>query len=145
MQNQNYPAPSKKHASAAGAYAQNSQTHTPDQRELEARVLLKSAQRLKDLQDNWGQNTAEELDDALRYNRQLWLVFVDTAMEDEDENRTTELRNNIANLGTFIFKRTLEILASPQKELLDILIDINRDVAAGLMSQKSVETTPSND
>lgn len=126
--------PQNPHAAAAGAYATHAQAHTPDQRELEARVLLKSAQKLQDLRDNWEQVTPETLDEILRYNRQIWLMFVDTAVEDDSPERPIELRNNIANLGVFIFKRTLEILSDPKKEKLSILIEINREIAAGLMS-----------
>ncbi len=126
--------PQNPYAAAAGAYATHAQTHTPDQRELEARVLLKAAQKIQDLRDNWDSITPVQLDDILRYNRQIWLMFVDTAVEDDSPERPIELRNNIANLGVFIFKRTLEILSEPKKEKLSILIEINREIAAGLMS-----------
>lgn len=137
--------PHNPHAAAAGAYATHAQTHTPDQRELEARVLLKSAQKLQDLRDNWDRMTAESLDEILRYNRQIWLMFVDTAVEDDNPERPIALRNNIANLGVFIFKRTLEILSEPQKEKLSILIEINREIAAGLMSGPKQTPPPSGD
>ncbi len=122
------------YAQAAGAYDKHAQAHTPDQRELEARVLIKAAKGLQFLKDNWEKISPEALDDALRYNRQIWLMFVDTAVEDEDPARPVELRNNIANLGVFIFKRTTEILTAPAPEKLDVLIEINREIAAGLMT-----------
>ena len=40
----NYP-----YAQAAGAYDQSAQSHTPDQRELEGRVLLKAAKMIVDI------------------------------------------------------------------------------------------------
>lgn len=134
--------PQNPYSAAAGAYATHAQAHTPDQRELEARVLLKSAQKIQDLRDNWDRMTPESLDDILRYNRQIWLMFVDTAVEDDNPERPIELRNNIANLGVFIFKRTLEILSEPQKEKLSILIEINREIAAGLMSGPKKASPP---
>lgn len=134
--------PQNPYSAAAGAYATHAQAHTPDQRELEARVLLKSAQKIQDLRDNWDRMTPESLDDILRYNRQIWLMFVDTAVEDDNPERPIELRNNIANLGVFIFKRTLEILSEPQKEKLSILIEINREIAAGLMSGPKQASPP---
>lgn len=67
------------------------------------------------------------------------MMFVDTAVEDDNADRTTELRNNIANLGVFIFNRTIEILAKPEKEKLDILIEINREIAAGLMAKPAAK------
>lgn len=132
------------YAKAAGAYDQHAQNHTPDQREMEARVLLKAAKKMQDLQKDWDTMSMEMLDEVLRYNRQIWLMFVDTAVEDEDPARPVELRNNIANLGIFIFKRTTELLAKPEKEKMDILIDINKDIAAGLMMkpEKTDQSSP---
>lgn len=137
--------PHNPYAAAASTYATHAQTHTPDQRELEARVLLKSAQKLQEMKENWESVTPETLEEVLRYNRQIWLMFVDTAVEDDSPDRPLELRNNIANLGVFIFKRTLEILSNPKKEMLGILIEINREIAAGLMSgpgKASVNAAP---
>lgn len=137
--NKNMSQPNNPYAKAAGAYDQNARSHTPDQRELEARVLLKAVGKMQTLQENWEQMTAEELDDVLTYNRQIWLMFVDTAIEDSDPERSVGLRNNIANLGLFIFKHILDILARPKKEKLDILIEINREIASGLMARQNKE------
>lgn len=126
--------PRNTHASAAGAYDQHAQSHTPDQRELEARVLLKAAKTLQGIQDKWDETSPDDLSEALTYNRQIWMMFVDNAVEDQNAERPQELRNNIANLGVFIFNRTIDTLADPKKEKLNILIEINREIAAGLMT-----------
>ncbi|MCI5060237.1 MAG: flagellar biosynthesis regulator FlaF [Alphaproteobacteria bacterium] len=129
-----------KHAAAAGAYSSNVQKNTPDQRELEAHVLIKSAKFLQDIQNNWDDVTPEMLEETLKYNRQVWMIFYDTAIENPEENRPNDLRSNIVNLANFIFKRELEIISNPSKDKLDILININREIAAGLMaSEKPVE------
>lgn len=131
--------PNNPYAKAAGAYGEHAQKHTPDQRELEARVLLKSAKVLKDLRDNWADVTTELLDGALRYNRQIWMMFYDTAIENsENEQRPDDLRSNIINLANFIFKREVEIMADKERkpDKLDVLISINKEIAAGLMSSK---------
>lgn len=140
MSKSNMPPPNP-YANAAGKYDQNAQTHTPDQRELEARVLLKAAKNMQSLRDNWDDVTPEALDDVLRYNRHIWLMFVDHAMEDSDEGRPQELRANIANLGTFIFNHSMALLANPAKEKLDVLIEINREIAAGLMTRPKAEAS----
>ncbi len=127
--------PNNPYASAAKAYGQNAQTNTNDPREVEARVLLKSANQLQALQGKWDSMTHAELDEALTYNRNIWMMFVDTAIEDNSGERPMALRNNIANLGIFIFKQTVDILADPRKEKLSILIEINREIAAGLLSR----------
>lgn len=128
------------YASAAGAYGTNAQKHAVDPRELEARVLLKSAQFLQDLQADWGAQSSDDLASILKYNRSIWLMFYDTALENVDGLYPQDLRNNITNLANFIFKREIEILAKPEKEKLDILININRNIAQGLM--KGVAANP---
>lgn len=133
------------YASAAGTYDKNAQQNTPDQREMEARVLLKAVKTFQEIQKHWDTITAEELDDALKFNRQIWMMFVDTAVEDNSGDRPLALRNNIANLGVYIFNHTLEILGNPKPEKLNILIDINREIAAGLMTRPATpkkELTP---
>ncbi len=125
------------HAKAAGAYDQNAQAHTPDQRELEGRVLLKSAKMIVDLQSNWDQVNSDLLEKTLKYNRQIWMMFYDTALENPEGDRPNDLRSNIINLANFIFKREVEIIASPEKEKLDILVNINKEIAAGLMEKQA--------
>jgi len=129
------------HASAAGVYGTNVQKNTPDQRELEAHVLLKSARFLNDMQSDWDNITPEVLEETLKYNRQIWMMFYDTAIENADENRPNDLRSNIVNLANFVFKRELDILSKPEKEKLNILISINRDIAAGLMEKAKGDAT----
>ena len=125
------------HARAAGAYGDNAQKHTPDQRELEARVLLKSAKMMTDMQDNWEATNKELLNSTLQYNRQIWMMFYDTALENAEGKRPDDLRSNIINLANFVFKRELEVMADPAKEKLDVLININKEIAAGLMTKAS--------
>jgi flagellar biosynthesis activator protein FlaF len=42
------------------------------------------------------------------------------------------IRQNVANLGLFVFERTIATLANPQPDALAPLIRINRELAAGL-------------
>ncbi len=128
------------HAAAAGAYGAHAQKHTTDQRELEGRVLLKSANMIKDLQKNWDGTGRDIIESTLKYNRQIWMMFYDTAMENPEGNRPNDLRSNIINLANFIFKREIEILADPKPEKLDVLININREIAAGLMTQQKTQS-----
>ncbi len=129
----------KAHAAAANAYGTNVQKNTPDQRELEAHVLLKSAKFLSDLQNDWDNVTPDILEDTLRYNRQIWVMFYDNALQNPEGNRPNDLRSNIVNLANFIFKRELEVMAKPDKKKLDVLININREIAAGLMTKPQSE------
>ncbi len=128
-----------KHAAAAGIYGENVQKNTPDQRELEAHVLLKAAKFLKALQDDWENVTPDILEETLKYNRQIWMMFYDTALENPEGDRPNDLRSNIVNLSNFVFKRELDILGKPSKEKLGVLININREIAAGLMTKQKNE------
>ena len=136
------PPQNNPYADAANAYGDNAQRHTPDQRELEGRILLKAAKMIKDLQDDWENINSEVLESTLKYNRQVWMVFYDTAIENPDGDRPSDLRSNIVNLANFIFKREVEVLANPAKQKLDVLININREIAAGLMTKPEAEAAP---
>lgn len=132
--------PNNPYASAAGAYGTNAQKNATDPRELEARVLLKSAQFMQDIQNDLANVNSDDLASILKYNRSIWMMFYDTAVENEGGVYPADLRNNIANLSQFIFKRELDILAKPEKGKMDILISINRNIAEGLM--KGVKAAP---
>ena len=132
--------PNNPHAQAAQVYGDHAQKNTPDQRELEGRILLKAARMIQDLQDDWDNVNPEVLESTLKYNRQVWMVFYDTAIENPEGDRPNDLRSNIINLANFIFKRELEIMAEPAKQKLDVLININKEIAAGLMIKPQAES-----
>ena len=67
------------------------------------------------------------------------MMFYDTALENPEEDRPNDLRSNIINLANFIFKREIDIMSKPEKEKLNILISINRDIAAGLMAKEQAD------
>jgi flagellar protein FlaF len=116
-------------AKAYGAVAK--QTANP--RELEADLLLKAAARLQAVRDGW-EGTRPQLDAALTYNRKLWSIFL-TSATSSDNPLPPGLRQNIANLGIFVFNQTLAVLANPRPENLGSLISINRELAAGLLGR----------
>lgn len=101
-------------------------------RELEARALLTAARRFKAIQANWHPRHAD-LFPALRFNRRLWTIFVAAAVAD-DCPHSKDVRQNIANIGVFVFDRTLQTELHPAAEKLSALIDINLNIAAGLDS-----------
>ncbi len=119
---------------AAQAYQQTAkQAAAP--RDLEAQLLSKAAAKFIHVQENWD-NEKQNLHAALTYNQRLWAVFLNSISR-EDSPLPKNLRENIANLGIFIFKQTLEIISNPSAEKLNILININREIAAGLRSRVS--------
>lgn len=138
---QNNPpnSPVNPHAQAASTYGTHAQQHTPDQRELEARVLIKSAKMLQDLRNDLEHADQDLIEKTLKYNRQIWVMFYDTAIENKGADHTSELRSNIINLANFIFKREAEIMANPAPQKFDALININREIAAGLMGNPGTQ------
>lgn len=113
-------------AKAYGTVAQ--QTASP--RDLEAQLLLRAASRLQNVHDHWESQRAA-LDHALLFNRKLWTVFM-TSATNKDNPLPAEVRQNIANIGIFVMNHTLTVMGNPQPERLRSLININRQLAAGL-------------
>ena len=74
------------------------------------------------------------LDDALLYNRRLWVVFIDSVLSN-DSHLPLEVRQNIANLGVFVMNETVSLMIDPQPANLMSLININRGLAAGLRAK----------
>ena len=105
---------------------------TLSQRELEANLLLKAASRLQAVHDGWERRQGE-LGDALLYNRRLWTIFM-AAVAQDDNPLPREIRQHVASLGLFVFRHTLSLIADPRPEYLGCLVDINRQLAAGLQS-----------
>lgn len=114
---------------AANAYSRVSQAAMPP-REVEAAVLIKAATRLQAIGDDWEARRAE-LDGALTYNRRLWTILVSSVTEDANP-LPAGVKQNIVNLGVFIFNHMVSIAASPEVAKLAVLVNINRQVAAGL-------------
>lgn len=114
---------------AAQAYARTSQT-TASPREIEAQALLKAARQLQEVQANWN-GPDRNMYKALLFNRRLWTIFM-SAMEADDNPNPLDIRQNIANIGVFVMKQTIEMQMDPDPAKLKSLIDINCHIAAGL-------------
>ncbi|MCZ8314530.1 flagellar biosynthesis regulator FlaF [Phreatobacter sp.] len=115
----------------AAAYASTAKvTSTASPRDLEASLLLKAAAKLQAVKDNWEQARGD-LSPALAYNRKLWTILSTSATKPENP-LPLPIKNNIANLGLFIFQRTIDIEIEPAPEKLSILVSINSNIAAGL-------------
>ncbi|MGD8667057.1 MAG: flagellar biosynthesis regulator FlaF [Desulfobacterales bacterium] len=107
-------------------------TATRPGREVEAAVLTKAALKLKECQDCWdAPDRDHKLDEALRYNQRIWSIF-QSELAREDHEMPKKLRLDILRLAAFIDRRILETMAFPAPEKLNIVIDINNNLAAGL-------------
>ena len=118
--------------SAAQAYGKVAkQTSSP--RDLEANLLLRAAARLQAVSDGWDAGR-EPLEEALLYNRKLWSIFL-TSVTRPDNPLPEQVRQNVANLGVFVMNQTMSLITEPKREKLGTLININRELAAGLMGR----------
>jgi flagellar protein FlaF len=116
-------------SNAAQAYARTSHA-TSSPREIEAQALLKAARQLQEVQSNWA-GPGKAMESALLFNRRLWSIFMSAAQADENP-QPIEIRQNIANIGVFVMKQTVDMQLNPDPAKLNSLIDINRNLAAGL-------------
>ena len=98
--------------------------------ELESRALIRTASSLNLIKDNW-ETRIGELDEALEKNRKLWTIIA-SAMNEDDCPQPIEIRNSILNLAMFVFQRTMDIIANPDPQKLEVLININMNIAKGL-------------
>jgi flagellar protein FlaF len=117
--------------SARQAYEQGTKTAVTS-RQLEAAALFKCARMLEACQQAWDDPGREtSLDVALRHNMRLWTLFQAELARPEHE-MPVEMRVNLLKLSRFVDRRTFEVMADPRPEKLQALIDINRNIGAGL-------------
>ena len=106
-------------------------------REIEAAVLNQAALKLKECQDNWNADDRNErLDAALNFNQQIWSILQGELVK-ADNPLPQQIRQNLLALSAYVDKRIFEIMAFPSPEKLNIVIDINRNIAAGLKQAAS--------
>jgi flagellar protein FlaF len=116
-------------SAAAQAYARVAKT-TSSPRDIEAQALLMAANKLQAVMND-AEATYAQKTDALMFNRKLWTIFLSEAQREENPN-SLEVRQNIANIGVFVLSHTAALQISPQREHFRPLIEINRNIAAGL-------------
>lgn len=117
--------------SPAQTYAKNAQ-ETGSLRELEAQLLMRAASKLQAVRD--GEITDNtNIISAIRYNRRLWIVFAD-ALSRAENQLPIEIKRNISSLAMFVLNRSrhLEMATEHNPDRLGVLININREIAAGL-------------
>ena len=134
-QKKSSPPPKLSHSIASGTYGAQARQHAGN-RDVEAQALLKAARKLQELEKNWDTRTPAALEETIKFNRQLWVLFYDTALTNSaKQDELSDLYGNIINMAGFVFKRSIDIMADPQQNKIGILIGIHREVAAGLMAK----------
>jgi len=114
---------------AAQAYARVAST-TSSPRDIEAQALLKAANKLQAIVSDPDASYVQ-MSEALIYNRKLWTIFLSEAQRDGNP-QPMDVRQNIANISIFVLSQTAALQISPQREHFKPLIEINRNIAAGL-------------
>lgn len=122
------------HQNQANAYA-SMQKETLSGRELEASVLTRAGLMLKQVQENWNApDRDEKLLEAVKFNQKVWSFF-QAELSDPENPLPRNLREDILNLSLFVDKRLFEVMANPDREKLNIVVDIDFNIAAGLRSR----------
>jgi flagellar biosynthesis activator protein FlaF len=111
------------------------QKETLSGRELEASVLTRAGLMLKQVQVNWSApDRDEKLLEAIKFNQKVWSFF-QAELSDPENPLPKNLRQDILNLSLFIDKRLFEVMANPDSDKLNIVIDITFNIAAGLRTK----------
>ncbi len=120
--------------SAANTYAKNAQ-QTGNPRELEAQLLMRAAAKLQAVHDG-SLVKSEEVVSAIRYNRRLWTLFGGSVGRPENP-LPVEVKRNLANLANFVVSHSMKLETSTESNAgrVGVLININREIAAGLRTQ----------
>jgi flagellar biosynthesis activator protein FlaF len=117
------------------------QRETLEGRELEASVLFRGAQKLRQCARTWQNNQSPEFDDnltdSLQFNQRLW-SFLQTELSNPANALPETLRLNLLRLGKFIDKRIFTLFAGggTVEDLLSIA-RVNERIAEALQAAKA--------
>jgi len=103
----------------------------------EAWALVEAARRMA-LPLEYGDLDEEEnrirMRDALRLNWRLWTIFQTELSLEEEGPVPGEIRESMLNLCNFVDKHTVDTINDPTPEKIATLIEINRNIANGLLT-----------
>lgn len=106
-------------------------------RAIEARALLNCASKLREAQEKEG--NCDLYIDAIKLNQRLWTIF-QVSLCETDNPLPRDLKITLLNLSRFVDKVSLRALAEYNASLLSSMIDINRNIAAGLSVKNDAAT-----
>ena len=108
-------------------------------REIEAAVLTKAACKLRECQQNWDcEDREQKLNDALKYNQLIWSIFQGELKKD-DNPLNKQLRANLLQLSALVDRQIFETMGDPSPDKLNLVIDINNNIAAGLRQSPGIK------
>lgn len=102
-------------------------------REVEAMAFTKAAVMLSDAQAK--EKDKEAFSQALRFNHLLWTI-VQADITEEENQLPPEIKANVLSLSLFVDKQTIKAMRTNEAKDLEVLISINRNLAAGLRSNQ---------
>ncbi len=109
----------------------------------EAWALIEAARRMAtsaDFADQSNIADRNKVRDSIRLNWRLWTIFQAEMTVDDQEGIPDDIRMNMLTLCKFVDQHTVETLKEPTPEKVSTLIEINRNIAAGLLdSLKKLE------
>lgn len=113
------------------AYAQTQKSNMSP-REVEAMAFTKAALMLQDAlekEDDYDGYAA-----ALKFNQLLWTI-IQADVVDPENKLPPQLKANILSLSIFVDKQTIKALADAKTRHLNVLININKNLAEGLLTK----------
>ncbi|WP_155155591.1 flagellar biosynthesis regulator FlaF [Curvivirga aplysinae] len=107
--------------------------------QAEGWALIEMARRLDAAKQS---GDSSEILTQCRLNWRIWTIL-QSELVDPECTVPKEIRENLLSLSNFIDKRSTEVIGSPTADKLDVLININRQIGAGLMenNETSAEDT----
>ena len=104
-----------------------------NKREMDAAAFSQAAYVLDQARQSLGDVDACEK--ALTYNQLLWSII--QADVSKGKNKLPdELKANLMSLSIFVDKQTTKALNKPSEKIFDSLININLNIAEGLMESQ---------
>jgi len=120
------------------AYEQAQKSALPP-REVEAMAFTKAALMLDEAKGQTDDYDAYAA--ALKFNQLLWTI-IQADIVDTANKLPPQLKANILSLSIFVDKQTVKALADTNGDYLDSLIDINKNLAEGLLTKPETSDQP---
>jgi flagellar protein FlaF len=117
---------------------QKQQSAQEDARLTEARALMRCASLMEEAQK-------PEVDylfysDVLLQNQKLWTLF-QAALAENLTELPPQLKSVLKGLSIYVDRRTMKALPKQNPRMLNVLININKEIAAGLVESVKKDTS----
>ena len=106
--------------------------------ETEAWALIECARRLSESAN--AEEPRKAMKAALRLNWRLWTIF-QAELSDEACKLREDVRLSMLTLCQFVDKHTVSTMLDPVPAKLKVLVDMNRNIAGGLLAGKAAAAT----